>query len=134
VPQRLYGSGSLNFVSEVEGPPFGLSECRARHQFEDLCTCSGPRRLPSQGSSNRRCRECGGQKRLVLKSARAIQARVEPDFLTPRPYAAEARRLLEAHLRAGADQVALCVLSEEGPGQLLFEQWERLADAITASR
>jgi alkanesulfonate monooxygenase SsuD/methylene tetrahydromethanopterin reductase-like flavin-dependent oxidoreductase (luciferase family) len=39
---------------------------------------------------------------------------------------------VDAHLRAGADQVALCVLSEEDPGQLPVKRWEQLADALSA--
>jgi hypothetical protein len=34
------------------------------------------------------------------------------------------------HLRAGADQVALSVLSPDPPGSLPVRQWRRLAEAL----
>jgi hypothetical protein len=34
------------------------------------------------------------------------------------------------HLRAGADQVALSVLSGDPPGSLPVQQWEQLAKAL----
>jgi hypothetical protein len=37
-----------------------------------------------------------------------------------------------AHLRAGADQVALSVISADPPGVLPLEQWRQLAKAVVS--